>query len=507
MFGLGSLPSLRALLSRLFHLPNTSTEETDLHLLPRSNNSSGEKSVRGENYNTNTNNNNTTGNATVGIVAKSSQRKNKISKKASAYTTTTNNPAKDFVSEAFDASTHPNTTFDHINNKKTNLRPGVTIINTNNPIIRTEKDSLRVLAEADSAECAVGLRILDAWIDYMYCVSAHNARNTFYQQANFVANRTSRLTGEVISETLRELHAFAIEVRNSTTVSTLIDGARRNINDLDTLAEADAKRAAVRIEELAAAVYDVYVRQCAVITDTQSSSKSKSSSMMEEEVDFVQTENASEKGYDVLYEVFSLDTKLPSPVQWAAQHEEEEEDVPYEKYIQELLAQSVSLLDAALRPWSPNTGGTTVTTSSSVHCTVLHSRGGVVVRYLLAQLKCILARVTQNLEDVAEKGIVLGELTDTPSLRKSNTNYSRILKTVLHRVKIVLFYRQKSNEKGDCSDGVKSEADTLCGLVEALLGEHTIGNTSTNNKKRTAESRLIDIINHLSLECTVGVRH
>ena len=165
VFGLGSLSSLRALLSQLFHLPTTSTEESDL--LPRSNHSSGEKSLRGELHNTNNNTNaSDTGNATVGIVAKSSQRKSKISKKASTYTTTTNNPTKDFTSDMMDSSTLPNTTsFGNSNSKNLNLRPGVSIINTNNPIIRTEMDSLRVLAEADSTECAVGLRILNAWIE------------------------------------------------------------------------------------------------------------------------------------------------------------------------------------------------------------------------------------------------------------------------------------------------------------------------------------------------------
>eukprot|EP01032_Pedospumella_encystans_P019436 gene19436-22095_t len=501
VFGLGSLPSLRALLSRLFHLPTASTEEPDL---PRSNHSSGEKSVRGELHNTNNNTNtNNTGNATVGIVAKSSQRKSKISKKASTYTTATNNPTKDFTSESTDIFTHPNTTsFGNSNSKNANLRPGVSIINTNNPIIRTEMDSLRVLAEADSAECAVGLRILNAWIEYMLCVSAHYQSNTLHNSVNTVTNSATGFTADVFSDALRELHAFATEVRNSTTVSTLIDGARRNVNDLDTLAEADAKRAAVLIEELAAALYDVFVSQC-VVTNTQISSKSKSSSIIDDEMELIQTESVSEKGYDVLYSVLSLETKLPSPTQWAAEREDEEEEVPYEKYTQELLAQSVSLLDAALKPWSPNTGGTIATTSASVHCTALQSRGVIIVRYLLAQLKCILARLKQNLEDVAEKNVVLSELADTPSLRKINTNFGRILKTFLHRVKIVLFYRGNVKDKVGLSDAAKSEDETLCDIVEALLVEHNNGNTSSSNKKRTAESRLIDIINNLTLECRV----
>eukprot|EP01032_Pedospumella_encystans_P029495 gene29495-33307_t len=271
---------------------------------------------------------------------------------------------------------------------------------------------------------------------------------------------------EVVSDALRELHAFATEVRNSTTVSTLIDGARRNVNDLDTLAEADAKRAAVLIEELAAAVYEVFVSQC-VVTNTQMSSKSMSSSIMDEEMDLIQTESASEIGYDLLYSVLSLETKLPSPTTWAAEREDEEEEVPYEKYIQELLTQSVSLLDAALKPWSLNTGGTIATTSARVHCTVVQSRGIVVVRYLLAQLKCILARLKQNLEDVAEKKVVLSELADTPSLRKISTNYGRIMKTFLHRVKIVLFYRGNCNDKVGLCDAAKSEDETLCDIVEA----------------------------------------
>jgi len=502
VFGLGSLSSLRALLSRLFHLPTSSTEESDQ--LPRSNHSSGEKSVRGELHNTNNNTNtNNTGNATVGIVAKSSQRKSKISKKASTYTTTTNNPTKDFTSDTMDASTHPNTTsFGNSNSKNPNLRPGVSIINTNNPIIRTEMDSLRVLAETDSTECAVGLRILNAWIEYMLCESAHYQSNTLHNSVNTDTNSAVGLTVDVVSDALHELHAFATEVRNSTTVSTLIDGARRNVNDLDTLAEADAKRAAVLIEELAAALYDVFVSQC-VVTNTQMSSKSMSSSIMDEDADLKETESAWEKGYDVLYSVLSLEAKLASPTQWAAERDDEEEEVPYEKYIQELLTQSVSLLDSALRPWSPNTGGTIATTSASIHCTVVQSRGAVVVRYLLAQLKCILARLKQNLEDVAEKNVVLNELADTPSLRKINTNLGRILKTFLHRVKIVLFYRGNINDKVGLSDAAKFDEEALCDSVEALLLAHNSGSTSSSNKKRTAESRLIDIINSLTLECRV----
>ena len=326
--------------------------------------------------------------------------------------------------------------------------------------------------------------------------------NTLHNPVNTDTISAAGLTVEAVSDALRELHVFAAEVRNSTTVSTLIDGARRNVNDLDTLAEADAKRAAVLIEELAAAVYDVFVSQCAV-TNTQMSRKSKSSSIMHEDADLIQTESASEKGYDVMYSVLSLETNLPSPSTWAAERDDDEEEAPYEKYTQELLTQSVSLLDAALRPWSPNTGGTIATTSARIHCTALRSRGAVVVRYLLAQLKCILARLKQNLEDVAEKNVVLSELTDTPSLRKINANFGRILKTFLHRVKIVLFYRGNIKDKVGLCDAAKSEDEILCDSVEALLVAHNSGSTSSSNKKRTAESRLIDIINSLTLECRV----
>lgn len=421
MFGLGKWASLRVLLSKLFHLPDADTEDVD-PLASRSNHSSGEKSPRES--------------TTSGVASKASERRAKNSKKAAAFKT---NSADGFDGSSSSSCSH-----------------GVNLIYAGTSKVRTEMDASRFVAEVDSAECALGLLILDVWCDYFDHIARYCGR----------AEKTTPLSEankDKLYTILVELGEFSTQVRTSLDVSTLVMGPTRKSKsqDMDTLAERGVKRATARLDDLAARVYGVFVA-CAGSVDESN---------------------------DLVHDVLDLDGKLEVPAQWISNREES--DSQWEKYVQGQLSKAWPLLEAAMRPW----GAVTVPK--------------IAVRYSVAQLRCVLAQLTQNLSDVQELGVKLSELEDSAVLRKTLASLSRTLGQVLSHTKILLYARAPSaagvSPPSLDSVGVvdvNSRQSALWSVVD-LLSQPRPG-TGPASRKPTEEDALVEVVDHMRRFCSLN---
>jgi len=439
VFGLGKWSYLRTLLSKLFHLPDANEEDNADIMAPHSNHSSGEKSARGGDYNTSSN----TTSATSGVASKSSQRRAKNTQKAAVLGTNPSAATDENVPVA-KASHH-----------------GVHKIHAGASKVRTEMDARRVVAETESAECALGLRILDTWGDYFDHIARYHA-HAEKKNALGEANKDKLYTLCV------ELAEFSTQVRTSLDVPSIIMGpARKNKSkDMDTIAERDVKRAASKLEELAARVHNLFVT-CA---------------------------DSADESHEFVHDVLDLGAVLQTPAQWA---EARDEDTPqYEKYAQDLLSKVWPLLDVALRPWT------------------IGAQSKTAVRFSVAQLQCILARVVQNLSDLEARGVVLKDLEETAALRRVLTNLARVLNRVLSNTKVLLYARAPSAaglppasavpavHEESVEVGILMRLSALSDTIDMLVGSGA-GAVTTTAKKRSDGDALVELVDHMRDHCSM----
>lgn len=311
--------------------------------------------------------------------------------------------------------------------------------------VRTANDAKRAIAEVESSECALGMRILSVWCDYI-----RNIRLAAATPAGSSGTAVTEEEEEMVQDVLQMMFDLASELKGLKTADPIMGAPKSKGKAPETTQERDARQTADLLTEL-----------CAELFATTHSNADISDASQ------VTPHRSRGHGCDrIMQNVLSLEVVLLPFEDWRVEQQNKRKPAssssasppPAAVYLQGLLKNFQKECESVLGSWH------TLSIGESTLC------------FLMAQLGALLHRVTQCLGSVqdelsvvtddlstgsADVYDVLAPLEDSTALQRIHAHVHRLCQSLLTKLRVTLYPMTHSSKVmnallNDCSAEAKS---------------------------------------------------